>query len=136
MQDALIPNSAFLVSVPLTEHHRVGIEMGSESFEQVFNGAVGGRPVEFRQTPVLFWVGANYRFTAAEFSVLPGLRPFVESTIGMAFSQGPLPHAEALALSIILADRSHSPLALTLLPCSSAIADNGTRRPSLASHTA
>jgi hypothetical protein len=95
LQDALIPNSAFLVSVPLTEHHRVGIEMGSESFEQVFNGAVGGRPVEFRQTPVLFWVGANYRFTAAEFSVLPGLRPFVESTIGMAFSQGPAARGSA-----------------------------------------
>jgi len=90
LQNALLPNAAFALTMPLGTEHRIGIEMGSESFRQNFNGMLADRPVEYYQVPVLFWMGANYQYSPTEFSILEGLRPFAEITAGMAFAQGPL----------------------------------------------
>lgn len=90
LQNALLPNAAFALTMPLGTEHRIGIEMGSESFRQSFNGMLADRPVEYYQVPVLFWMGANYQYSPTEFSILEGLRPFAEITAGMAFAQGPL----------------------------------------------
>lgn len=90
LQNALLPNAAFALTMPLGTEHRLGIEMGSESFRQNFNGMLADRPVEYYQVPVLFWMGANYQYSPTEFSILEGLRPFAEITAGMAFAQGPL----------------------------------------------
>lgn len=90
LQNALLPNAAFALTMPLGTEHRLGIEMGSESFRQNFNGMLADRPVEYYQVPVLFWMGANYQYSPTEFSILEGLRPFAEVTAGMAFAQGPL----------------------------------------------
>jgi hypothetical protein len=90
VQDAMLPNTAFSLTIPLSSFHRVGVEMGSESFTQSFTGMDGDRPAEWTQTPVLFWIGATYQFTPWDLELLPGLSPFAQATIGGAFSQGPV----------------------------------------------
>ncbi len=86
----LLPNTAFSLTIPLSEQHRVGVEMGTESFIQNFNGFDGYRQAEWTQTPVLFWMGATYQFSSIQFEILPGLQPFAQATVGAAFSQGPI----------------------------------------------
>ena len=90
VQDAMLPNTAFSLTIPLSAYHRVGVEMGSESFTQTFSGTDGIRPAEWQQTPVLFWLGATYQFTPWNLELLPGLSPFAQATVGAAFSQGPV----------------------------------------------
>ena len=46
--------------------------------------------IEYDQTPVLFWMGANYRYMAPELQIIDGLTPFAETTLGVAFAQGPV----------------------------------------------
>lgn len=86
----LLPNTAFSLTIPLSEQHRVGVEMGTESFVQNFSGFDGYRQAEWTQTPVLFWIGATYQFSSINFEILPGLQPFAMATVGAAFSQGPI----------------------------------------------
>ncbi len=84
------PNTAISFTVPLNDDHRIGVEMGTESFRQNFSGFDGYRMAEWTQTPVLFWLGATYLFTPTQFEILPGLSPFGQVTVGGAFSQGPV----------------------------------------------
>lgn len=86
----LLPNTAFSLTIPLSEQHRIGVEMGTESFVQNFTGFDGYRQAEWTQTPVLFWMGATYQFSSINFEILPGLQPFAMATVGAAFSQGPI----------------------------------------------
>ncbi len=95
VRDAALPNTALSISLPLSEEHRVGVEFGREAFRQQFRTTLNGRPVEYLQTPTLFWFGANYQFVAQSIFGLDGLRPFIESTIGYALEQGPLARAAA-----------------------------------------
>jgi hypothetical protein len=67
--------------------------MGTESFRQQFTGTADDRLVQYTQTPVLFWMGASYRWTPLEFSFLPGLAPVLDATLGVAVQQGPLARA-------------------------------------------
>ncbi len=90
VQDAMLPNTAFSLTIPLSAQHRVGIEMGSESFVQNFTGTDGTKAAEWQQTPVLFWMGATYQFTPWQWEILPGLSPIAQATVGTAFSQGPI----------------------------------------------
>lgn len=90
VRDAVLPNTAFGLLFPLSENHAVGIEMGTESFRQEFTGTYDNRQVQYIQTPLLFWMGATYRWTPLRFDFLPGLTAFTEATIGMAVQQGPL----------------------------------------------
>ena len=100
VQDAVFPNSAFALLFPVAEGHRVGLEMGTESFRQEFNGVetyvepltgqTRQRDVVYTQTPVLFWMGATYEWIPTEFGFLPGLAPFVNATGGYAMQQGPV----------------------------------------------
>lgn len=86
----VLPNTAFSLTIPLNEVHRVGVEMGTESFNQTFTGFDGYRESEWTQTPVVFWLGATYQFAPTSFEILPGLSPFAQATFGAAFSQGPV----------------------------------------------
>lgn len=90
VQSALLPNTAFSLTIPLADDHRFGIEMGSESFRQAFSGFDGYRTAEWLQTPVLFWLGATYIFEPMSLEVLPGLRPFGNASVGTVFAQGPI----------------------------------------------
>ncbi|NQW29278.1 MAG: hypothetical protein HQ472_02035 [Ignavibacteria bacterium] len=108
VQNALLPNTAYGLFIPIAENHKVGIEMGTESFKQVFNGIVDGRQGQYTQTPVLFWMGGTYNYTANSFSFLPGVSPFAEATVGAAFAQGPLGRA-----TIGLAYQPFGPLRIT-----------------------
>ncbi len=90
LQTALLPNTAFSLTIPLTQDHRIGVEMGSESFRQTFTGFDGYRNAEWVQTPVLFWLGATYIFEPMSLEVLPGLRPFGNASVGTVFAQGPI----------------------------------------------
>lgn len=90
VRSAILPNTAFAFMMPLAPDHHLGVEMGTESFTQRFQGTDGVKQAEWLQTPVLFWIGATYRFTANEWSILPGLAPFTQFTLGAAFAQGPI----------------------------------------------
>lgn len=90
LQTALLPNTAFSLTIPLTQDHRIGVEMGSESFRQTFTGFDGYRNAEWVQTPVLFWLGATYIFEPMSLEFLPGLRPFGNASVGTVFAQGPI----------------------------------------------
>lgn len=109
VQSAMLPNTAFALMIPLNQQHRVGIEMGTESFTQTYTGLDGVHEAEWTQTPVLFWLGATYQFTPSEFRILPGLMPFAQATIGAAFSQGPVGRA-----TIGLAYQPIGPIKFTL----------------------
>lgn len=93
VSDAFLPNSAFAFLIPVGKGQRLGLEMGTESWQQTFNGMEDGRQVEITQTPLLFWMGATYQITPMEFRFLQGLSPFIDATVGMAFSQGPVGRA-------------------------------------------
>ena len=90
VQSALLPNTAFSLTIPLADDHRIGVEMGSESFVQSFTGFDGYRTAEWLQTPVLFWLGATYVFEPMSLEFLPGLRPFGNASVGTVFAQGPI----------------------------------------------
>ena len=90
VQTALLPNTAFSLTFPLADDHRIGVEMGSESFVQSFTGFDGYRTAEWLQTPVLFWLGATYVFEPMSLEFLPGLRPFGNASVGTVFAQGPI----------------------------------------------
>ncbi len=93
VRDAILPNTSFGLLLPINQHHAVGVEMGTESFRQQFTGTANDRQVQYTQTPVLFWMGASYRWTPMEFSFLPGLMPVLDATVGVAVQQGPLARA-------------------------------------------
>lgn len=93
VRDAILPNTSFGLLFPINQHHAVGVEMGTESFRQQFTGTANDRQVQYTQTPVLFWMGASYRWTPMEFSFLPGLMPVLDATVGFAVQQGPLARA-------------------------------------------
>lgn len=90
VQSAILPNTAFSLTIPLAQDHRIGVEMGSESFRQTFSGFDGYRTAEWIQTPVLFWLGATYVFEPVSLEFLPGLRPFGNASVGTVFAQGPI----------------------------------------------
>jgi hypothetical protein len=90
VESAVLPNTAFSLTIPLSSDHRVGVEMGSESFRQTFTGFDGYRTAEWLQTPVLFWLGATYIFEPMSLEFLPGLRPFGNASVGTVFAQGPI----------------------------------------------
>ncbi|MFZ9870985.1 MAG: hypothetical protein ACO3E0_07530 [Candidatus Kapaibacteriota bacterium] len=93
VRDAVLPNTSFGLLFPISQQHALGVEMGTESFRQQFTGAAEDRLVQYTQTPVLFWMGATYRWTPLEFSFLPGLAPVLDATLGVAVQQGPLARA-------------------------------------------
>jgi hypothetical protein len=109
VRDAVLPNSAFAFLIPVGKGQRLGLEMGTESWKQTFTGTEDGREVEISQTPLLFWMGATYQITPMEFRFLPGLSPFVDATVGMAFSQGPVGRA-----TVGLAYQPFGPIRLTV----------------------
>lgn len=90
VQNAFLPNSAFALMVPIASGHEVGVELGSESFRQVFQVDEVGKTVEYTQTPVLFWIGATYQWMPLEFDFIPGMSPFINLTAGYVDSQGPI----------------------------------------------
>lgn len=93
VRDAVLPNTSFALLFPISQQHALGVEMGTESFRQQFTGTADDRLVQYTQTPVLFWMGASYRWTPLEFSFLPGLAPVLDATLGVAVQQGPLARA-------------------------------------------
>lgn len=94
MGTSLLSNAAAGLLFPLGEHQQLGFEMGQETWPQRYEGTLNGRPVQYTQTPALFWLGATYRHTLQEFSFLEGLRPFFEATAGYAWSQGAMGRAQ------------------------------------------
>lgn len=90
MSNTLFTNAGFALLFPVGTHQHVGVEMGQETWPQTYRGTVNSMPVEYTQTPALFWIGATYRYAFAEFNFVEGLRPFAEITGGYAWSQGPL----------------------------------------------
>lgn len=104
---ALMPNQAFSMSVPLGNSQRIGLELASESFQQRFDGMIDGRSVTYMQTPTLFWMGATYAIQPFDRFLLDGLRPFAELMVGGVFEQGPIAHG-----SIGLTYRPLGPIAI------------------------
>ncbi|MCO6466951.1 MAG: hypothetical protein J5I53_10080 [Bradyrhizobiaceae bacterium] len=94
IQQALLPNTAFALVFPLTSQHRVGVELGTESFHQEFMRTdPEGRNIQVSQTPVLFWMGGTYEYRGNDFAFASGVSPFAIATFGYAYSQGPVGRA-------------------------------------------
>ncbi len=90
VQSAVLPNTSFAFILPLNQHNRVGVEMGTESFRQQFSMVDDdGRKQNVLQTPVLFWIGGTYEYIGQDFWI-PGLTPYGSATLGYAYSQGPV----------------------------------------------
>ncbi|RPI67091.1 MAG: hypothetical protein EHM43_09920 [Ignavibacteriae bacterium] len=109
VQDAILPNTAYALLMPIGNGQRIGVEMGTESWQQTFSGSEDGRPVEITQTPVLFWMGATYQIQPMEFRFLEGLSPFADATLGVAFAQGPVGRA-----TVGLAYQPYGPIRFTV----------------------
>lgn len=73
----------------MSDHDRVGIEVGQESFSQVFHGTDAGRSVRYEQNPILPWVGALYRHRWDALEGLGGVGPFLQF-LGGGTRVGPL----------------------------------------------
>lgn len=94
VQNSLIPNTAFALLFPLNANHKVGVELGTESFRQEFSSTTSdNRQLMILQTPVLFWMGGTYEFSGDDFTVLGGISPYAIATLGYAYSQGPVGRA-------------------------------------------
>lgn len=93
VQNSIATNTAMALTIPVTDNQRVGLEFGIESFRQIYTGIQDNRLTEYDQTPVLFWMGANYRYMVPELELIHGLTPFAETTLGVAFAQGPVGRA-------------------------------------------
>ncbi|MBU3742650.1 MAG: hypothetical protein FGM24_10260 [Candidatus Kapabacteria bacterium] len=104
---ALLPNQAISMSLPIGNGQRLGVEMANESFQQRFDGVLGGRSVTYQQTPTLFWLGATYAIQPFEGFLLDGMRPYAELMVGGVFQQGPIAHG-----SIGLTYRPLGPIAI------------------------
>lgn len=94
VQNSLIPNTAFALLFPLNANHKIGVELGTESFRQEFSSTTAdNRQLMVLQTPVLFWMGGTYQYNGDAFSGLGGISPFAIATLGYAYAQGPVGRA-------------------------------------------
>lgn len=94
IENAVLPNSSFALLFPLSQHHRLGAEMGTESFKQQFTTTdEHGKQLNVMQMPVLYWLGTTYEYRSNDFNFLGGLSAFAIATVGYAYSQGPLGRA-------------------------------------------
>ena len=60
--------------------HYFGIELGSESFGQVFRAEIDGRQAEIRQKPMIWWGGATYMYSPEFLNIEDIIRPFGQCT--------------------------------------------------------
>lgn len=86
----------------LTEHHSLGIEIGNETFAQVFEGNRNGQLIRYEQQPSALWAGIFYRYQTSPISnnfipfgqVLAGgtkYGPIGRATVGVQYAPaGPL----------------------------------------------
>lgn len=78
----LFDNASAGVYYTLSEHGHVGIEVGQESFAQVFETALDGQRVRIEQNPHTWWGAAGYRFVGDNAGILLDGAPLLEGSIG------------------------------------------------------
>lgn len=66
----------------ISANHRVGLEVGQESFSQSFHGEVNGHPAHYEQNPHTIWYGASYRYQMDRIDFLLGIAPTAQITLG------------------------------------------------------
>ncbi len=88
--------------LPLSSYHAVGIEIGRETFPQIFSGMLRGAAVRYEQSPVAYCAMAVYQINAGE--LLPYIVPFAQIQAGAAYKLGPLARA-TMGLAIRPFDR-------------------------------
>ncbi|MBE2265814.1 MAG: hypothetical protein IAE64_06160 [Flavobacteriales bacterium] len=90
VQQAFLPNTSYALVTPLSDHHHVGVEIGTESFRQQFTGTNDqGQLQRITQTPVLLWFGGTYEYVGSTM-LIPGLSPYGLATLAYAYGQGPV----------------------------------------------
>jgi hypothetical protein len=85
----LFENMSVGVLHALGDHDRVGVEVGQESFSQVFHGIDSGRSVRYEQNPILPWAGGVYQRRWGAIEGLGGIGPFLQ-LFGGGTRLGPL----------------------------------------------
>lgn len=101
-QSSWLDNAGLSMLYQLSDHHGVGIEFGSETFAQVFEGVRNGQRIRYEQQPSASWAGIFYRYQHRP--IAEGFLPFAQvfaggsrfgpigrATVGMSYAPaGPL----------------------------------------------
>lgn len=101
-QSGWLDNAGLSLQYQLSDHHGIGLEFGSESFAQVFEGQRNGQLIRYEQQPSSSWAGIFYRYQHTP--IAQGFLPFAQllvggsrfgpigrATVGMAYAPaGPL----------------------------------------------
>lgn len=84
-------NLGVALQYELNNQHTVGVEFGSETFPQVFEGTRSGQIIRYDQQPSAMWAGLMYRYTMDPISKT-SFSPFVQGFAGGS-TYGPLGRA-------------------------------------------
>lgn len=87
-------NVSLGLNYQLSDYHALGVEVGQESFPQVFQNTIDGQKLTQYQNPNLVWYGGTYKLSLKDMIVPNVLYPFVQ-VFGGATSVGPLGRVQA-----------------------------------------
>ncbi|MBU3742406.1 MAG: hypothetical protein FGM24_08995, partial [Candidatus Kapabacteria bacterium] len=79
-QSSWLNNAGLSLLYQLSDHHGVGIEFGSETFAQVFEGLRNGQRIRYEQQPSASWAGIFYRYQHQPLA--EGFLPFAQAFAG------------------------------------------------------
>lgn len=79
-QTSVTDNMGVSVLYQLSEAHGLGMEFGSETFAQVFQGLRNGQLIRYEQQPSASWAGVFYRYQHTP--IAENLRPFAQALAG------------------------------------------------------
>ena len=79
-QSGWLDNAGLSLLYQLSDHHGVGVEFGSESFAQVFEGRRNGQLIRYEQQPSSSWAGIFYRYQHDP--IAQGVLPFAQVLLG------------------------------------------------------
>lgn len=79
-QSGWLDNAGLSLLYQLSDHHGVGLEFGSESFAQVFEGRRNGQLIRYEQQPASSWAGIFYRYQHDP--IVQGVLPFAQVLLG------------------------------------------------------
>ncbi len=88
-QSSLLSNISFGGYIPISKNFNIGLEVGQETFGQIFYNIENNSAVKYRQNPKLLWggMGVNYTFDNYLFEIA-NAQPFLHFTLAST-SLGP-----------------------------------------------
>lgn len=79
-QSSFTDNIGLSMLYQLSDAHGIGMEFGSETFAQVFQGTRNGQLIRYEQQPSASWAGIFYRYQHTP--LIEHLRPFAQTLVG------------------------------------------------------